>query len=166
MQIVKIKEIQIGICNNNLCVKTNKILTWIRVNDVRGFFLFGGVRFWYGCPIRLAIGKAIWWIRMNRFLINLPTTKQIMNCSNQSIESYIQLKYTNKNEILFLPRCVSNWPRWWFLKFNCVYTWTSNVSDSNCWMMHDEPFIKHYTQNLKCHSTKINSHLTIPWTIL
>lgn len=25
---------------------------WLRVNDVRGFFLLGGVRFWYGWPIR------------------------------------------------------------------------------------------------------------------
>lgn len=30
----------------------------MRVNDVRGFFLFGGVLFWYGCPIRRVIGKA------------------------------------------------------------------------------------------------------------
>lgn len=27
------------------------------VNDVRGFFLFGGVLFWYGCPIRRVIGN-------------------------------------------------------------------------------------------------------------
>lgn len=25
----------------------------MRVKLVRGFFLFGGVRFWYGCPMRL-----------------------------------------------------------------------------------------------------------------
>jgi hypothetical protein len=29
-----------------------------RVNEVRGFFRLGGVRFWYGCPIRRVIGKA------------------------------------------------------------------------------------------------------------
>lgn len=33
--------------------------TWMRVNEVRGFFRFGGVRFWYGCPMRRAIGKAV-----------------------------------------------------------------------------------------------------------
>lgn len=32
--------------------------TWIRVNEVRGFFRFGGVRFWYGWPIRRAMGNA------------------------------------------------------------------------------------------------------------
>lgn len=52
--------------------------TCILVNDVLGFFRFGGVLFWYGWPIRRAIGKAeteyianincwrflfFWWLR-------------------------------------------------------------------------------------------------------
>lgn len=42
-----------------ICLGNTWLHTWIRVNDVRGFFLFGGVRFWYGCPIRRAIGNAV-----------------------------------------------------------------------------------------------------------
>lgn len=37
------------------------------VNDVRGFFRFGGVLFWYGCPIRLVIGNAA---EKNRILVS------------------------------------------------------------------------------------------------
>lgn len=49
------------------------------VKDVRGFFLFGGVRFWYGCPILLAIGNAgeyeyeMWIIKWNT--LQLKSTK-------------------------------------------------------------------------------------------
>ncbi len=32
-------------------------MIWSREKDVRGFLRFGGVRFWYGCPIRLATEK-------------------------------------------------------------------------------------------------------------
>lgn len=28
------------------------------MKEVRGFFRLGGVRFWYGCPMRRAMGKA------------------------------------------------------------------------------------------------------------
>lgn len=30
----------------------------MRVKEVLGFFRFGGVLFWYGCPIRRVMGKA------------------------------------------------------------------------------------------------------------
>jgi hypothetical protein len=33
------------------------MLTCKRVNEVRGFFLLGGVRCWYGWPMRLANGN-------------------------------------------------------------------------------------------------------------
>lgn len=33
--------------------------TWMRVKEVRGFFRLGGVLFWYGWPIRRAMGKAV-----------------------------------------------------------------------------------------------------------
>lgn len=60
------------------------------MNDVRGFFLFGGVRFWYGCPIRLAIGNAVKTVEINKI--------RWVTKSSSSSSSFKKLKRKQTND--------------------------------------------------------------------
>ena len=64
--------------------KNGNRLTWSRVKDVRGFFRFGGVLCWYGCPIRRASGKPA------------QSTSRLVSASSTARLNYIYLHLSSE----------------------------------------------------------------------